>query len=35
VIDVHVSRLRQKIDKPFDVAVIQTVRSVGYMLRNE
>ena len=35
VIDVHVSRLRQKIDKPFDVAVIQTVRSVGYMLRAE
>ena len=35
VIDVHVSRLRQKIDKPFDVAVIQTVRSVGYMLRSE
>ncbi len=35
VIDVHVSRLRQKIDKPFDVAVIQTVRSVGYMLRTE
>jgi len=33
VIDVHVSRLRHKIDKPFDVAVIQTVRSVGYMLR--
>ncbi len=33
VIDVHVSRLRQKIDRPFDVAVIQTVRSVGYMLR--
>ncbi len=35
VIDVHVSRLRQKIDKPFDIAVIQTVRSVGYMLRTE
>jgi len=33
VIDVHVSRLRYKIDKPFDVAVIQTFRSVGYMLR--
>ncbi len=35
VIDVHVSRLRQKVDKPFDVAVIQTVRSIGYMLRTE
>ena len=33
VIDVHVSRLRQKIDKPFDAASIQTVRSAGYMLR--
>ena len=35
VIDVHVSRLRQKIDKPFDAASIQTVRSAGYMLRSE
>ena len=34
VIDVHVSRLRQKIDKPFDLALIQTVRSAGYMLRS-
>jgi two-component system OmpR family response regulator len=35
VIDVHVSRLRQKIDKPFDVALIHTVRNAGYMLRPE
>ena len=35
VIDVHVSRLRQKIDKPFDAASIQTVRSAGYVLRGE
>ena len=35
VIDVHVSRLRQKIDKPFDSALIHTVRSAGYMLRPE
>ena len=35
VIDVHVSRLRQKIDKPFDTAMIHTVRSAGYMLRPE
>ena len=35
VIDVHVSRLRQKIDKPFDAASIQTVRSAGYMLRGD
>ncbi len=35
VIDVHVSRLRQKIDKPFPQALIHTVRSAGYMLRQE
>ncbi|MBV8913551.1 MAG: response regulator transcription factor [Acetobacteraceae bacterium] len=33
VIDVHVSRLRQKIDKPFDTPLLHTVRSAGYMLR--
>ena len=33
VIDVHVSRLRTKIDKPFETAMIHTVRSAGYMLR--
>jgi two-component system, OmpR family, response regulator len=33
VIDVHVSRLRQKVDKPFPTPLIQTVRSVGFMLR--
>ncbi len=33
VIDVHVSRLRQKIDKPFPTALIHTVRNAGYMLR--
>ncbi len=32
VIDVHISRLRQKIDKPFDSAVLQTVRGAGYKL---
>ena len=35
VIDVHVSRLRQKIDKPFEIALIHTVRNAGYMLRPE
>ncbi len=35
VIDVHVSRLRQKIDKPFPTALIHTVRNAGYMLRAE
>ena len=33
VIDVHVSRLRAKIDKGFDEAVLQTVRGAGYMIR--
>ncbi|OYV53095.1 MAG: DNA-binding response regulator [Rhodospirillales bacterium 20-60-12] len=35
VIDVHVSRLRQKIDKPFETALLHTVRNAGYMLRVE
>ena len=33
VIDVHISRLRQKIDKGFDTSLIQTVRGAGYTLR--
>ena len=32
VIDVHVSRLRQKIDRDFDRALLTTVRGVGYRL---
>ncbi|MFL2539309.1 MAG: response regulator transcription factor [Candidatus Rariloculaceae bacterium] len=32
VIDVHISRLRQKIDKDFSVSLIHTVRGVGYVL---
>jgi len=35
VIDVHVSRLRQKVDKPFPSPLIHTVRNSGYMLRAE
>ena len=35
VIDVHVSRLRQKIDKGFDKPLIHTVRNAGYMIRAE
>ncbi|TVM16021.1 DNA-binding response regulator [Oceanidesulfovibrio indonesiensis] len=34
VIDVHISRLRQKIDKGFDKPLLQTVRGVGYSLRD-
>jgi len=32
VIDVHVSRLRQKIDQGFDTPLIHTVRGAGYRL---
>ena len=35
VIDVHVSRLRQKVDKGFDRPLIHTVRNAGYMMRAE
>ncbi len=33
VIDVHVSRLRQKIDKNYEPALLQTIRGAGYSLR--
>jgi two-component system OmpR family response regulator len=33
VIDVHVSRLRQKIDRNFDHPLLHTVRGAGYCLR--
>jgi len=33
IIDQHVSRLRQKIDKDFSPALVQTVRGMGYALR--
>ena len=33
VVDVLVSRLRDRIDKPFPVKLLQTVRGVGYVLR--
>jgi two-component system, OmpR family, response regulator len=32
VVDVHVSKLRQKIDAGFDRPLLRTVRSAGYML---
>lgn len=32
VIDVHISRLRQKIDKGFDTQLLNTVRGTGYVL---
>jgi len=35
VIDVHISRLRQKIDKDFSAPLIHTVRNAGYIMRGE
>jgi two-component system, OmpR family, response regulator len=32
---VHVSRLRQQIDKPFSTPLIHTIRNAGYMLQPE
>lgn len=32
VIDVHISRLRQKVDKGFDKSLIQTLRGAGYRI---
>lgn len=32
VIDVHISRLRQKVDKGYDVQLIETVRGTGYRI---
>jgi len=34
VIDVHISRLRGKIDKGFDKPLLHTVRGAGYMIRD-
>jgi len=34
VIDVHVSRLRAKIDRDFDAPLLHTVRGAGYMIRD-
>ena len=33
VIDVHISRLRSKIDKPFPRSLLHTVRGAGYRLQ--
>ncbi|MDP2879522.1 MAG: response regulator transcription factor [Sulfuricella sp.] len=35
VVDVHISRLRQKIDKSFATPLLHTVRGSGYILRPE
>ncbi|MXU64622.1 response regulator transcription factor [Oceanomicrobium pacificus] len=33
VVETHISRLRAKIDKPFDTPLLHTVRGAGYMVR--
>jgi len=33
VIDVHIARLRRKVDGPFEAKLLQTVRGVGFVLR--
>jgi two-component system copper resistance phosphate regulon response regulator CusR len=33
VIDVHMARLRRKVDEPFEKKLVQTVRGVGFMVR--
>src|SRR5579863_8380678 len=35
VIDVHVARLRGKVDERFDKKLVQTVRGVGFVVREE
>ena len=35
VIDVHISRLRQKVDKGYEQPLIHTIRGAGYVLRSE
>jgi two-component system OmpR family response regulator len=32
VVETHISRLRSKIDKPFDKALLHTIRNTGYSL---
>jgi two-component system, OmpR family, copper resistance phosphate regulon response regulator CusR len=35
VVDVYVSYLRAKVDKPFETALLHTVRGMGYVLRQQ
>jgi two-component system, OmpR family, copper resistance phosphate regulon response regulator CusR len=35
VIDVHIARLRKKVDDPFDIKLLQTVRGVGFTVSEE
>lgn len=33
IVDVYIKRVREKVDEPFDPALIETVRGVGYKMR--
>jgi DNA-binding response OmpR family regulator len=35
VVDVYINHLRNKIDKNFDLKLIQTVYSIGYIIKGE
>ena len=35
VIDVHISRLRAKIDKNFKTTLLKTIRGAGYMISDD
>ncbi|HTZ59538.1 MAG TPA: response regulator transcription factor [Acidobacteriaceae bacterium] len=35
VIDVHIARIRKKLDDPFSVKLLHTVRGLGFILRRE
>jgi two-component system copper resistance phosphate regulon response regulator CusR len=35
VIDVHIARLRRKVDDPFEAKLIHTVRGVGFIIKEE
>jgi two-component system copper resistance phosphate regulon response regulator CusR len=35
VVDVHIRRLRAKVDDPFPVKLVHTVRGVGYVLKHQ
>ena len=35
VIDVHIARLRRKVDGPFDNKLVKTVRGVGFVLKED
>jgi two-component system copper resistance phosphate regulon response regulator CusR len=34
VVDVHVRRLRSKVDDPYDMKLVHTIRGVGYVLED-